>query len=444
MRWTIILGVVLLHLAPPGRAELQPPALDAVERAARDAAAYLVRSTRPDGSFRYRAGPQADGAPASDYNVLRHAGTLYAMADYYRRHPDPALKAAVLRAARFLEDKTLRPLPGRLDTLAVWSVPEIVGEDRPLQAKLGGAGLGLVALLSVEDIAPGTTALPRLRALGRFLLYMQEPNGRFVSKYIPARGGRWDEWQSLFYPGEAALGLIMLYERDSSEAWLAGARGALTYLARSREHDPEVPADHWALLATARLLSLGPPQGSPDPQALLVRHAARICETMLRSQIPRERHPHLRGGFSATGETVRTAVYLEGLQAALTFLPRDDPARKAVQAAVPRGIAFLLRAQITSGPLAGAFPEAIGGRTGHGRAAEASDDGRGEVRIDYVQHALSALLAYLRQAGFADPAADTADQAPEPAGRRLAATPHRFSMRLRRTGPASLSGLRPP
>ena len=97
--------------------------------------------------------------------------------------------------------------------LAVWSEPEVNRSGKPLQAKLGGTGLGLVALLSLENIQPGFTPLADLQALGRFTVYMQKEDGSFYSKYIPSAGGRWDEWQSLFYPGEAALGLLMLYQR---------------------------------------------------------------------------------------------------------------------------------------------------------------------------------------------------------------------------------------
>ena len=85
---------------------------------------------------------------------------------------------------------------------------------------------------------------------------MQKPNGSFYSKYIPTEGGRWDKWKSLYYPGEAALGLLMLYELDPSPLWLKAAVDALVYLASSRAHKTEVEADHWVLLAAAKLLSI--------------------------------------------------------------------------------------------------------------------------------------------------------------------------------------------
>ncbi len=83
---------------------------------------------------------------------------------------------------------------------------------------------------------------------------MQKNDGSFYSKYIPEKGGRDDSWTSLYYPGEAALGLLMLYEKDPSPEWLQGAADAMSYLSRIRYNKIIVEADHWALIATAKLL----------------------------------------------------------------------------------------------------------------------------------------------------------------------------------------------
>jgi hypothetical protein len=413
MKRRVLYAAPVVYMAMSGLAHPQAPSGEAVTRAAADAAAYLVRSTGEDGRLRYRVSLNPQVEPASDYNVLRHAGTVYAMSAYYREYPDEAMRLAILRAAGYLRDRVIREMPEKPGMLAVWSVPELTGRDRPLRAKLGGTGLGLVALVSVEGIQPGFTALSRLRALARFLLYMQKGDGSFFSLYIPSEGGRQDEWRSLFYPGEAALGLLMLYEYDRSDAWLAAGYKALYHVARRRQHFSEVPTDHWALLATAKLFSLRTGWVSPPSKALLVDHAVRICEAMLREQLDDSQPPHLRGGFSAAGETIPTATYLEGLQAALTFLPQGHPIRPRVQSAVQRGIAFLLSAQIRQGELAGAFPQAsLAGIVDKEREARPADRAATEVRIDYTQHALSALVEYLRLAAAGDlPAAGGATTA---------------------------------
>jgi hypothetical protein len=91
----------------------------------------------------------------------------------------------------------------------------------------------LVALAEVNEAKPGTIPLAQLQALGRFVLFLQRDDGSFVSRYF-AGGGPVPNWESLYYPGEAALGLISLYKADPSREWLVAAARALSYLARTR------------------------------------------------------------------------------------------------------------------------------------------------------------------------------------------------------------------
>ena len=82
--------------------------------------------------------------------------------------------------------------------------------------------------------------------------------------------------------------------------------------------------------------------------------------------------------------------------AAGAFLPRDHGMRKRIDSAVYRGIAFLLNAQIKEGPFAGAFPRSVGRLNQNTPEAKEFNNRATEVRIDYVQHALSAMIQYLR------------------------------------------------
>ena len=205
-------------------------------------------------------------------------------------------------------------------------------------------------------------------------------------------------WQSLFYPGEAALGLLMLFEKDPSDVWIASAANALAYLARSRKDSSDVPADHWALLATEKILSLENSVELPVSRDLLINHAIQISEVMLQDQIEGHERPEYNGGFSKDGRTTPTATRLEGLQAVLNFLPPGHEARKRIEFAVLRGISFLLRAQIGEGKYSGGFPRAIG-KIGQDSPDAGTFNVRAtEVRIDYVQHALSAMIQYLHLA----------------------------------------------
>ena len=360
---------------------------------------YLVRACGPDGRFVYRVHLDPSVTPRPMYNVLRHAGTLYSLGMYYESCPDEEVRDVLIRAGAFLKRECLAPIPDRDDLAAIWSPPELVMRDKPPQAKLGGTGLGLVGLLAVEKAQPGATPLEDFRKLGRFLLYLQKDDGSFYTKYIPSEGGRWDQWTSLYYPGEAALGLVMLHQRDPSPEWLVSAIKALSYLARIRKGADDVPADHWALIATARLWPLLDASPTPGAREALLRHAKQVCEQMLRNQQPRPDDSPLAGCFTNDGRTSPTATQLEGLMAALEFLPaEEEPLRARIVAAVEPGLEFLMRAQVTSGKYAGGVPRGIvlAAETSPLRDLDKFNARAGEIRIDYVQHAAGAMMQYQR------------------------------------------------
>lgn len=370
------------------------PAL--LKRAIHLSADYLIRNCDDKGKFTYRINTNPQVKLYPKYNILRHAGAIYALALYARMFPDKATRKALDRSVRFFMNASVAPVPGREDLLAAWSYEKISRKKAPDQAKLGGTGLGLVALLSVEKIKPGTTSIDVLQKMGRFLIFMQKQDGSFYSKYIPAQGGKDDSWTSLYYPGEAALGLLMLYERDPSPRWLQAAAEAIAYLARIRSGRPFVEADHWALLATADLLPLYDRCRQPLPREAILHHAAQICNGILVSKIQFPENSKEYGCLTNDGRTASTATRLEGLLAALTFLPEGKVLlRKRITSAIHEGITFLLRSQIRSGDYSGGFTRAVRPLPlEHPRYTKSFNRRSTEIRIDYVQHTLSAMLQY--------------------------------------------------
>ena len=367
------------------------------------AADYLVKRCNHNGKFLYRINLNPDATLTPKYNFLRHAGAIYALGQYEGAYPNTASLQAMKRAALFLKKASIDPIPEKFapvpvrnDLLAVWSIPAVTGSGKPIQAKLGGTGLGLVALVSLENIAPGTTPLDYLRQMGNFIVFMQKKDGSFYSKFYPHHGGKNDQWTSLYYPGEAALGLIMLYELDPDPQWLQAAANAIAYLARLRKGRSQVAADHWALLATARLLPMYDRCRQPLPRAAIVNHAVQICESILKTAAHYPETSLSHGCLTDDGRTTPTAIRLEGLLAALDIIPDENKnLKKQMVISSHEGIGFLLRSQIQSGEYAGAIPRAIRLLPeGHAKFTKSFNQRATEVRIDYVQHALSAMLQY--------------------------------------------------
>ncbi len=345
-------------------------------------AGYLERTCGPDGKFIYEIDINT-GKKSNSYDIVRHAGAMYSLAMLNRSQHDQQAVDAMVRAAAFLRQNYIGPgvRPGQL---VVWSEPLArQSESRHRDAELGATGLGLVALAEVKRVDPKAVPLEELQSLGRFLLFLQKDDGSFISKYRE-KSGPVQDFESLYYPGEAALGFITLYETDHSRNWLIAAGNALSFLARSRAGLPTVPADHWALIASARLLQYCEQNSCPgSSREGLVNHAIQICNSILHEQFRGSNAVGMDGAFDEVGSTAPVATRLEGLLAALEFLPKDG-LRMKIEAVAARGVAFLLRMQIGSGPYSGGMPGAFANR-----ALDSS-----EVRIDYVQHAVCAWLRY--------------------------------------------------
>lgn len=366
---------------------------ESLEHSMQLAGKYLAGVTGPEGRFDYRVSVET-GESLGGYNLLRHAGTMYSMCEYVERSGDEEVKTAVLRAATFLQ-KTLKPIPGEPGILGVWSEPGVIDDVSERQCKLGGVGLGLVALAWVERIAPGTTSPEKLEAVGDFALYLQREDGSFYDGYNPKKGGRSDRQPSIFYPGEVALGLALLYRCDGNTKWLQAASDALLYLARRRNGQTKVPSDHWALLASQVVLAEFGNLPNPPPREVFVEHVRQLSRAQVANFPTFPDSSVYHGTLINSGSSTATATRVEGLTAALRSLDPSDPLVDELGPAVTKAVAFLQRCQIKEGPLAGGIPGAIEPLPDT-KENEFFNTFAREIRIDYVQHALSGMLGFVR------------------------------------------------
>jgi len=428
------LGVLLLTIAPhPGAAVSDPPARSAIEEAISAAAGYLVRSVDDQGRLEYMR--YLGGRRAGDsYNVVRHAGAIYALEQYasYRRASGAGIVSgpsageaedALLRSARHLSSRYLDAIADGDGAMAVFSLPgEEVNEEHRV-AKLGASGLGLVALVAAHRVDPEAVPLATLRRLGEGVLFFQREDGSFHSKYREAKGFDLD-FVSLYYPGEAILGLSRLYSVDPDVRWRKGAVEGARFLVSSRLGSRSLPADHWLMIATEELLS-DQPGGAPQLGKAAREHLWELAAQMLGEQeavlalasgsptriaevyvplsevdgpgidVSRELTPGAEGGFVLDGRSAPTATRLEGLIAAYSVLEDYDPQRaQRLVRPLSLGVELLLRCQVTEGPARGGVVRSVDQR-GPGRP--------GELRIDYTQHALSAWIGYLSVEGKSRP-----------------------------------------
>jgi hypothetical protein len=382
---TLLLGSEHSGHLSGGVPEAPVPTRAQINKAIALSAGYLERACGPDGKFVYEIDINT-GKQSSSYNIVRHAGAMYALAMLNRSAPDRKAVDAMVRAADFIRQNYIGP-GVRPDQLVVWSESTAHRSD----AELGATGLGLVALTEVRKVAPKSVTLDELQGLGRFVLFLQNEDGSFIQMYRPETGPV-EHFQSPYYPGEAALAFIALYEADHSRTWLNAAGKALSYLAKNVPESFDGQLDQWALIAIAKLLPYCDHESCPAASRKeLTQYAIQVCNWIVHEQLRNPASP-FDGAFDPPGETAPAAARVEGLLAALEFLPSGE-LRAKVESATGRSIAFLLRTQIDSGQFVGGIPAAL--RTSAPNSVE--------IRIDYVQHTLCAWLRYekLFQSGHA-------------------------------------------
>lgn len=369
------------------------PSASAVAHAIGLSVAYLERSCQSDGRFVYLIDPRT-GRESGAYNVIRHAGAIYSLALFNRLHPDKNALAAMVRAGNFLLKNYLRDDPSGHMRI-VWPAP--LGTEPADHASLGATGLGLVALSEIERASPNTIPYSGLEGMARFLVFQQRRDGSFLTEYRvnsgPAEGQ--SKLANLYYPGEAILGLLTLYEVDHQKQWLVAAGKGLAYLAKSRVGLQTVPPDHWALIATAKFLPRYEQSECPATCQELQHHTIQVANAFLeRLATGTTTDPILDGSVDGGGRTAPTATSLEGLLAALESAPNAEyPAELigAMRKTICSAMDFLLRAQIQCGSYAGGVPGRV---IGSGGRSIPGDANAGNIRIDYVQHALCAFLRY--------------------------------------------------
>ncbi len=370
---------------------------DQLEKSIKLSAGYIDNHTKQNGMFDYEVDVVTGRVSDRSYNILRHAGTIYALANSYQVYKNKKSLKTLIDTSDYLKSCCVKPVADNKDILGVWSFKSINKSMPYDKLKLGGTGLGLVALLSVENIVPGTTDADTLKKLGNFILFMQKDDGSFYSRYIPSTVGKDDSWTSLYYPGEAALGLVMLYEYDPQPKWFNHAVKVLTYLAELRKNDTKVPPDHWALLATSKIIKIAKKQNLEIPEELLISHGKQIVNGIVKDKPRIAKEDPNFGCLSSDCRTTPTSTRLEGLISFYMVLgPDDNELKKTIADLSRNGIEFLIRTQVKEGPYSGAIPPVY---VADINQLSRSSRSQSVIRIDYVQHALSAFVDYKRGFG---------------------------------------------
>ncbi len=339
---------------------------------------YLMRSVEANGRFVYSFLPKTNEAKEK-YNALRHAGTLYSMLELYEVTGDRGLLAAAERALGYLRKELLtRCRVAEAETACIVDEGEV---------KLGGNALAIIALAKHAAVTGERRHLRLIDELGRWIVLTQGEDGEFKIHKQLQPAGEVSDFVSGYYPGEALLALVRRPDPDPD--WLDAAERGARWLINVRDRKVstvELDHDHWLLYALNELYRL-----RPDP--LYLKHASRITEAILGRQRQGDpRFPDWLGSYYTPPRSTPTATRSEGLGAAYLLARDFGSAQEAVALleALRLGVGFQLRTQFLPET---AFYVRDPARTLGGFRRSLTNF---EIRIDYVQHNISALLMLRR------------------------------------------------
>ena len=342
--------------------------------AAKQAGKYLARATQENGRFVYEYDPALD-VVSSGYNIIRHAGTVYAMLELYGVTRDEELFRAAKRGLKFL--------------LTQIQAKKIDGEEINLlieddAARLGGNALAIVALAKYVEVSGDRQHIPLMKRLGRWIQKIQDADGRFAIHKLDVTDEKAVDFESRYYPGEAILGMLRLQALTSEATWLDTAERGAMYLIQVRDKglsEDKIEHDHWLLYALNELYRARPRKEFLD-------HAMLIARSIIKKQITESQYSDWSGGFRPPPSSNPTATRTEGLCATYSLARHlGRPESPAMRETIQRAAAFQLQLQHR--------PETVihfkNPQRCLGGFAESFTDST--IRIDTSQHNISALLA---------------------------------------------------
>jgi len=350
------------------------------------AMSYIKNNTMPNGRFVYRKHVNSKlrlKYQNKKYNALRHAGALYSMYLCERFLKDSSLRKQRLIASDYFVKNYIRRVNN--DQYAVVSKPEEEGVKDDGTAKLGGAGL---ALISLSNLYPEKRIDKQvLTGLGKFIVSMQKPDGNYAPMYLVHENVIDTFSLSLYYPGEAALGLLNLNEVLPDKKWVLSAKRALIYLSQKRKDlGINVEFDHWAMLATWKLFSMKENTLSNDERLLLEKHAEQMANSIIYQQNMDKTNAYY-GSLKGNIRPCSIGTKMEGLVAIYQIIDNETLRVKVLKSIEAMNI-FLENAQIKEGHAEGGLPTSADWNTIN--AKKNADI----VQIDNVQHVLSAWILY--------------------------------------------------
>jgi hypothetical protein len=329
----------------------------------------------PAGSFHYYYDAAHDRFESRTYNIVRHAGAALSLLELFKATREVRYLEAARRAMYFLKTR----FRGGRGHNAIYVL------DYDGKAKLGANGLALVALAKQIHLDPKSADRKAAAGLANLILAMQRADGSFETR-LSIRQEDPSGAASLYYPGEAMLGLIRLFELNYDKRLLEAARRAADFLIDEQRTMSSLPADAWLMQALEALYKI-------SSEKKYAEHTLALAEAMIADQYTDSGPENYAGGFGpGSPRATPAASRAEGLLSAYRIARlTGDPRASGIAASLKASAGFQLAQQFTARSNAQLpNPRRAAGGFREGLTSM-------KIRIDFVQHNISSLLGIAQE-----------------------------------------------
>ena len=195
------------------------------------ASAFLIDQIKDDGSFVYGIYPRFDN-DINNYNIVRHASTLWSLLCRYRMMPSEELEQTIRKATAYMLTQIIEDDNGA----------KYLYEAKNDEIKLGGSALAVISLTEFMETFQDVEYVDVCEALGQGILNMFEGETGEYWHVLNGDFSRKEKERTVYYDGEATFALIKLYGLTRNERWLDTASRAVDHFIAA---EYEQYKDHW-------------------------------------------------------------------------------------------------------------------------------------------------------------------------------------------------------
>ncbi len=239
-----------------GRRVSETPDANTTLEMVSSASAFLVSLLDEKGRFIYGYYPTSN-TEIADYNILRHAGTIWSMICQYKINGNDSLPDKIRLAINYMlaeYDGKNNGFYKEMDENTAFIV-----ERKSSEIKLGGNAIAIVALTEyINEFGSDDPYFhlysDKVEKLANGILKMQNSDGSYYHVWH-ANFKEKAEYRTVYYDGEATFALARAYSLTKEQKYLDGAEKAVNMFIRE---DYTQYRDHWVAYALNEVTMYSP------------------------------------------------------------------------------------------------------------------------------------------------------------------------------------------